>query len=294
MISIFADDATDAFQQICEQLTIDGQTRKTRNGQEMVELMDVIVEIEQPTKRIVSTLDRNFPVKCAKREFLWYMTHDNRVDLIGKYLPFWKECSDDCEHVNSNYGAVWYEQIQHIIERLKTALKEEESDRRATIAIYDKSFANYHGKDMPCTLNVTLNVRDNKLYMSNTMRSNDVVTGFCIDVFTWTCLQELIANELGVEVGTYTHHAVSMHVYERHYDMVLQKYDDFVQDLEKEAQNFESFERTTTYSNFWDATDPYVAFNAIEFNEWKQRALEFMSKTNKQHESANKLSISMM
>lgn len=273
MISIFAEDATNAFQQICENLTVDGITRKTRNGQQMIELLDVIVEIADPRRRVISTVERGFPVKCAKREFLWYMTHNPKVDLIGKYLPFWKECSDDGETVNSNYGTIWHEQIDSVIARLKNALKEEEADRRATIAIYDKSFANYHGKDMPCTLNVTLNVRDNKLYMSNTMRSNDVVTGFCIDQFTWTCLQELIANELGIEVGTYTHHAVSMHVYERHFDLARQTYEGCDLDESKSIQNDESFAKTTTYSNFWDANDPYIAFDAIEFDEWRSNVI---------------------
>lgn len=289
MISILADDATDAFQQICEYLTIEGIARKTRNGKSMLELLDVIVEIADPRRRVISTAERHFPVKCAKREFLWYMTHNPKVDLIGKYLPFWKTCSDNGEIVNSNYGAIWHTQINHVIERLKNSLKEEESDRRAAIAIYDASFANYYGKDMPCTLNVTLNVRDNKLYMSTMMRSNDVITGFCIDQFTWTCLQELIANELGVEVGTYTHHAVSMHIYEQHYEMMRHCYDGCDQDESKQLQSYETFLHTTTYSNFWDSRDPYIAFDEIEFDEWRSNVINCQSFKSKQS-----MSISMM
>lgn len=32
-------------------------------------------------------------------------------------------------------------------------------------------------------------------------------------------LQEYVANELNIEVGTYTHIAHDMHIYERHYNM---------------------------------------------------------------------------
>ena len=47
------------------------------------------------------------------------------------------------------------------------------------------------------------------------MRSNDVWMGFPYDVFQFTCMQILMSMELGVEIGTYTHIAGSLHLYER-------------------------------------------------------------------------------
>jgi thymidylate synthase len=57
------------------------------------------------------------------------------------------------------------------------------------------------------------------------MRSNDVVFGFSNDVFTFTLFQQLMLNELRVahpklELGSYFHHAGSMHIYDRHYKML--------------------------------------------------------------------------
>ena len=55
--------------------------------------------------------------------------------------------------------------------------------------------------------------------MTVVMRSNDLVYGFCNDQYCFSMLQEYVANELSIEVGTYTHIAHDLHIYERHYNM---------------------------------------------------------------------------
>jgi len=60
--------------------------------------------------------------------------------------------------------------------------------------------------------------------MGVSMRSNDVVFGYCNDVFTFALFQQLMLNDLraiypDLELGSYHHHAGSMHIYERHYEM---------------------------------------------------------------------------
>ncbi len=49
------------------------------------------------------------------------------------------------------------------------------------------------------------------------MRSNDAIWGLPYDVFFFTMLQELLACELGRQLGTYTHVVGSLHLYENHY-----------------------------------------------------------------------------
>lgn len=284
MTYIEAYDATNAFMQICDNLCNYGVTYECRGSQKVVELDNVIVEIKQPRARLVSCKERNMPVKNSKREFIWYMTHNNEVKHIAKYMKMWGFCSDDNVHVNSNYGTIWHKPLPHIIERLKHAKESNEIDRRCVLSIYDNSYATYNGKDMPCTLAVTFSLRNNVLDMTVMMRSNDVVTGFCIDVFTWTCLQELIANELGVQMGKYTHLANSMHMYEKHWDSLLKHKTDFTIDDEKELQNANAgISHDTTYSNFWTKLDSYFCSDDKEWSEWLS--------TMKQE---TKMSISMM
>jgi thymidylate synthase len=46
------------------------------------------------------------------------------------------------------------------------------------------------------------------------MRSNDAWFGLVHDVFAFTMLQEMVARDLEVGIGTYTHFVASLHLYE--------------------------------------------------------------------------------
>ena len=64
-------------------------------------------------------------------------------------------------------------------------------------------------------------IRDNKLHAIVQMRSNDVVYGYKND-FAWqeTVLNEL-SSDLGLDMGDIHWNVGSLHVYERHFDLVL-------------------------------------------------------------------------
>ena len=66
--------------------------------------------------------------------------------------------------------------------------------------------------DVACTLALHFMLRGGALHMAAYMRANDAVIGLLCDVFSFTFIQEHAARLLGVPVGTYTHHADSMHV----------------------------------------------------------------------------------
>lgn len=75
-------------------------------------------------------------------------------------------------------------------------------------------------KDVPCTVALSWNVRDGKLNASTVMRSNDVHLGVAYDFWMFTRLQMTLAWALGLELGDYRHHAISLHVYERDWGKV--------------------------------------------------------------------------
>ena len=51
------------------------------------------------------------------------------------------------------------------------------------------------------------------------MRSSDLIFGIAYDIPAFTFFQEMLALELGVGLGTYTHCSNSLHIYERHFKM---------------------------------------------------------------------------
>lgn len=80
-------------------------------------------------------------------------------------------------------------------------------------------------KDQVCTLHGNFSIRKDKLNLIIVMRANDVVLGLAFDL-PWFCsLIERMTKELkptypNLEVGTYTHLAHSMHMYERDLEKV--------------------------------------------------------------------------
>jgi thymidylate synthase len=68
-------------------------------------------------------------------------------------------------------------------------------------------------------------IRNNKLNFTIHMRSNDAILGLPTDIAFFATLQSQMLNHLqetypNLSLGTYTHIANSLHIYERHFNIV--------------------------------------------------------------------------
>jgi thymidylate synthase len=100
------------------------------------------------------------------------------------------------------------------LDQVRQLLQRDRDSRQAMIQLFDPE-RDWHGyKDVPCTLGYRFFIRDGRLVMHTTMRSQDLWLGFPYDVFAATVLQELLAGWLGIEPGEYHHHVDSLHLYE--------------------------------------------------------------------------------
>lgn len=214
---VHAQNATEAFEQWYNILSAQaqaGHVQDSRDGDVVGEVISAVTVIEDPTRGIVQSDIRKMPIRYAVGELLWYLSGSNKVSDISKYSDVWTRLSDDGEHVNSAYGNrifnhFGFDQWEYV----KNLLRKDPMSRQAVIHIKDAS--NKPTKDMPCTVSLQFFIRDNKLYMLTYMRSNDLWMGFTYDVFNFTAFQVKMAMELGVELGTYTHVAGSLHLYKR-------------------------------------------------------------------------------
>ena len=98
-------------------------------------------------------------------------------------------------------------------------LKRNAFSRRAIMNIRDFEVDSANN-DPACMQSIQYFIRDNKLHCKILFRSNDLPEAFFYNAFALTRLQERIAKELGVEVGTYTHRSNSMHCYEKDFDLI--------------------------------------------------------------------------
>jgi len=181
-------------------------------------LFNVGFEIENPMDNLIDDKDRNWKWDYAEAEWQWYLSGDRNVnklgELYGKVPEIWNRMSDAWGNVNSNYGWQWKrdDQLDNIIAMLKTNPR----TRQAAISIYDAKEINYghYTHDTPCTYAVQFTIVAQHLNMCVVMRSNDLWYGFCNDQYCFSKLQELVATETGLLIGSYYHFAHNLHLYD--------------------------------------------------------------------------------
>jgi len=178
-------------------------------------------QIEDPTRINITIPERKFNTSYGIAEWLWYLSANKSANNIGKLAKIWEMISDQHGEVESNYGTYLISQWNWI----KEEIKKDTDTRRATVVINQIHHKYQNLKDYPCTHYIQFFVRDNKLHLGVNMRSNDLIFGLCNDVFTFCLFQQMMLNELNaagfdLELGSYFHHAGSLHVYERHFEMI--------------------------------------------------------------------------
>ena len=178
-------------------------------------LFNIGFTILEPRARRITNEDRGWKEEYAEAEWQWYLSGDRNTkklgELYGKVPEIWKRMSDSDGNVNSNYGWQWKrnDQIGEVI----NILKDYRETRQATISIYDGKEIDKYTYDTPCTYAIQFTIVDNRLNMCVTMRSNDLWYGFCNDQYQFSKLQEMIAKEINMDMGTYYHFAHNFHLY---------------------------------------------------------------------------------
>lgn len=189
-------------------------------GQHTKAFLNIGFYINNPKDRDIKTNWRKWNKKYAEREWQWYLSQNRSVEEIKKFAPTWDKMHGGDNLVNSNYGWQWGRNNQ--LDKCIEQLKKDKSTRQAWISIFDGKEKDMYQFDTPCTLAVgfyVLPFDESKLNMTVTMRSNDLIYGFCNDQYCFSKLQELVATELDMEVGEYYHFAHNMHIYEKHFDL---------------------------------------------------------------------------
>lgn len=183
------------------------------------ELNNCCIIIHNPTTKDLCFGKRKPSLKYLNAELNWYWSGDNSCEEIGKYASMWLKLTDDGKTSNSAYGYILFKkygfnQLEQIIE----LLKKDKNSRRAVLNISDPTLNRITTKDMQCTMSIQFLVRNNELQETVYMRSNDIYFGFPYDYVFFVSLGEYVAKKLNLKLGLYTHHATSLHMYERDFN----------------------------------------------------------------------------
>lgn len=229
MRAYFGPNIAEIFEMVLDDLWNDPDFIASPRGMEVREIRDCSMEIDNPMLNIYTNKFRSSPLKYIAAEILWYFSGTNNPTYIENYASLWKSLHNTDGTVNSSYGNLLFsEQNEHGFTQYDWVIQSlvKDKDSRQAFMHFNKPKHQFlENKDQVCTLQSLFHIRDNKLHMTLTMRSNDVIYGFMTDWAFFSVLQYHVYLHLrdyypDLEMGSYTHISHSMHVYERHYDMI--------------------------------------------------------------------------
>ena len=229
-LNIVSESASGLFSDACMCISEYGRQSAPR-GMTINELSNVTMTLINPQNNIVDIEARNISVKYLLAEWLWYVKGDQDKagsDFICKYAPFWDTLRNPDGSLNSNYGHYFFKRMDEVLpteEEFKpisdyyfqksqfdyvidTLLKDRDS-RQAVVNINNIYHKAHPTKDFPCTTAMQFFIRGNKLHMTVTMRSTDLVLGYCNDVFQFTMFQHIVLNELNKELRQMNKHGIA-------------------------------------------------------------------------------------
>lgn len=201
-------------------------TPASPRGEPTLEVFACSFKLSNPRNRVLSLANRKWNHALAVGELCWHMAGRDDVEALTYYAPRWLQYSEDGRTVRGScYGKKMFASRNGVNawEVAANFLRDDPDSRRATITVggYDTSITS-GVKDMSCLQTLHFLIRDNKLNLICHMRSNDSYIGLPYDVFLFSFFMEIMAFDLGYEIGDYIHIADSMHLYERDWNSAQQ------------------------------------------------------------------------
>ncbi len=146
-------------------------------------------------------------------ELIWFLSGKDHIRDLQKHTKIWDAWADENGVVPSPYGKFWrdfngVDQIQNIIDTLKT----DPYSRRCVLTAWDPRNA-WDSKLPPCHVMAIFNFDGNRLNLHLTQRSGDIPVGVPFNLACYALLLHLMAKEVGMVPGVFSHTIVDAHIY---------------------------------------------------------------------------------
>lgn len=209
----------------------------------------------KPTAIVTKDAERNAVIAdYTAKETALYDSCSNSAENFGRASKFWLKLQNPDGTVNSAYGyLIWKlkshgsrfesEEVQHPAfpeggvyvtqPKMRTpwewcveSLKKDKDTRQAILRFSLPEHFWVGNRDFTCTLEGIFLIREDRLNLSVSMRSNDLVLGLSYDLPWFISLMYKMKDELkevypNLDIGHYTHHVYSLHCYDRDEEKIL-------------------------------------------------------------------------
>ena len=207
-------------------LVLDNGTRKpSRTGIETIAYFGAHYRVD---------LAKGFPLLTTKEivwasllhELLWYLSGEDHIRNLRKHTKIWDAWADADGNLDTAYGRYWrrfphpyrdaagnwqvreVDQIQFVLDTLRT----EPTSRRMVVTAWEPGNATT-SKLPPCHYSYVFNVQDGRLNCHLTQRSGDIALGIPFNLACYATLTQILAEQVGLAVGWFSHTIVDAHVY---------------------------------------------------------------------------------
>ena len=175
-----ADSATGAWYAALQQ-AVDGRELAPR-GMLVLEAYAPGVHLIDPRFPLVTCPPRGLSQRFACAEALWIIDGQRDVESLAKFAPRMREFSDDGITLAGAYGPRIDDQRLFVLNKLLG----DRDTRQATLTIWQPNPT--PSKDLPCTVALTFQIREDRLQLVAYMRSSDVWLGLPYDIFSFAML----------------------------------------------------------------------------------------------------------
>lgn len=227
MITISARNVNYALRQGAVLLRQGGVQRDSRNGPVLVCPSPVTTAYALPQERVMLWPSRDANPFFHLVEALWMLMGRKDLAPLTEYVSRMRDYSDDGGVTQPGaYGYRWRHQFDYrkpqVLDQVRWAVRrllKDPNDRRVVIQMWDPEADAYAadrgGADVPCNLVALPWVgTGGRLCLTVFCRSNDMVWGaYGANAVHFSVLQEWIAWQLGLEVGTYYQVSNNFHAY---------------------------------------------------------------------------------
>jgi thymidylate synthase len=214
-----------------------GVRKKTRTGVDTISYFGAFYKVD---------LTEGFPLLTTKKmywksllhEVLWYLSGENHIRNLRQHTKIWDAWADENGVLETAYGNYWrhfpsaqqdkngnwvvkeVDQIQYVIDEIKR----NPNSRRLVITAWEPGNATT-SKLPPCHYTFVFNVNDGKLNCHLTQRSGDVALGIPFNLAAYSLLTQVMAQQVGLELGQFAHTIVDAHIYIGEKGTENEKYD---------------------------------------------------------------------
>ena len=206
--------ATEAFESLYSDIIKSGEDFANTKA-----VFNASFTLDNVSEKVITTPKRKFNADYAAYEWDWYLKGGRDAEEIAKRAKIWAQMFvDGTTEINSNYG--WFWKYNNQLDRVIQELRERPQSRRAIVIHYHLDELDRYKYDTPCNDALNFYIKDGKLHLTVFARSIDLVYGFCNDQYTFANLMELVAKELGLELGNMHWFITNLHIYPKHYNLL--------------------------------------------------------------------------